>query len=113
MTARNTVTVGQPLRLLCEVITVRGITSRVDTVWSSNGTILLKINDTTDNLLVYTSSYTILELSTADDGRVIQCEGIIRATPTQSSTNTVALDIGKCVLAYIVMLNMIQLLQYL
>ena len=63
VTAPNTQTVGQSLTLQCEVTTVRGITSRVDIMWSSDGTTLRRINDTTaitmDNSLVYTDSYTI------------------------------------------------------
>ena len=45
VTALNTQTVGQSLTLQCEVTTVRGITSRVDIVWSSGGSILRRIND--------------------------------------------------------------------
>ena len=102
MTAVNTQTVGQSLTLQCNVITVRGITSRVDIVWSSGGTVLERMNDTTattDNSLVYIDSYTISPLNTTDEGRVIQCEGIIQATQSQSNTNTLTLDVtGKCVL---------------
>ena len=47
MTAPNTQTVGQSLTLQCEVTTVRGITSRVDIVWSSDGTVLRRMNDAT------------------------------------------------------------------
>ena len=78
VTALNNQTVGQSLTLQCEVTTVRGITSRVDIVWSSDGTWLERMNNvsstTMDNSLVYTDSYTISQLSTTDDGRVIQCE---------------------------------------
>ena len=74
----STQTVGQPLTLQCEVTTVRGITSRVDIVWSSNGTELERMNNvssiTMDNSLVYTDSYTISQLNTADEGRVIECD---------------------------------------
>ena len=105
MTALNIQTVGQSLTLQCEVTTVRGITSRVDIVWSS-GTELNRTNNvsstTMDNSLVYTDSYNILQLSTTDEGRVIQCEGIIQTTLPQSNTNTVTLDVtGQCVLALV------------
>ena len=46
VTAPNNQTVGQSLSLQCEVTTVRGITSRVDIVWSS-GTVLRRINSIT------------------------------------------------------------------
>ena len=60
VTAPNTQTVSQSLTLQCEVTTVRGITSRVDIVWSSGGTELQRMNNvsstTMDNSLVYTDS---------------------------------------------------------
>ena len=97
MTAPNTQTVGQLLTLQCEVTTVRGITSRVDIVWSSGGVELERMNDvsstTMGNLLVYTHSYTISQLSTTDDGRVIQCEVVIN---TVTATDSIKLDVtGK------------------
>ena len=104
MTAPNTQTVGQSLTLQCEVTTVRGITSRVDIVWSSGGMELNRTNGTTatpmDNSLVYTDSYTVSQLNTTDEDRVVQCEGIIQATPSQSNnTNTVTLNVtGQFVL---------------
>ena len=85
VTALNTQKMGESLILQCEVTTVRGITSRVDIVWSSNGTVLRRINDTMattmDNSLVYTDSYNISQLSTTDDSRVIQCEVVISSIP--------------------------------
>ena len=106
VTAPSTQTVGQSLTLQCEVTTVRGITSRVDIVWSSNGTALKRIKDvsstTMDNSLVYTDSYTILQLSTTDDGRVIQCEVVINASQTVMASDSITLDVtGECVLIYI------------
>ena len=100
VTAPNTQTVGQSLTLQCEVTTVRGITSRVDIVWSSNGTELERMENvlpTMGNSLVYTDSYTISRLSTTDEGRVIQCEIVINASPLVMASNSVTLDVtGKC-----------------
>ena len=88
---------SQSLPLQCEVTTVRGITSRVDIVWSSNGIVLRRINNTTatttDNSLVYTDSYIIPYSSTRDDGRVIQCEAVINATPLKVVNDSITLDI--------------------
>ena len=72
----------------------------MDILWISGGIVLERINGTTattmDNSLVYTDFYIISQLSTTDDGRVIQCEGIIQATPSQSNTNMVTLNVtGK------------------
>ena len=96
VTILNAQTVGQSLTLECEVTTVRGITSRVDIVWSSDGTELERMNNvsstTMDNLLVYTHSYTISQLSTTDDSRVIQCEVVININPPIIAANNVTLN---------------------
>ena len=89
---------GQSLTLQCEVTTVRGITSRVDVVWSSDGTVLRRISDTTaattmNNSLMYTDSYNISQLSTTDDGRVIQCEVVINTSPLVMATDNVTLNV--------------------
>ena len=94
-------TVGQSLPLQCNVTTVRGITSRVGIVWSSGGTELERMNDvsstTMDNSLVYTDSYTISQLSTTDEGRVIQCEVVINASPSVMASDSITLDVtGEC-----------------
>ena len=97
VTAPDTQTVGQSLTLQCVVTTVRGITSRVDIVWSSNGAVLRRMNDTTattgSSLLVYTDNYTTSPLSTADRDRLILCNAIIQATPSQSTTNSLTLNV--------------------
>ena len=97
MTNLNDQTMGQSLTLQCEVTTVRGIASRVDIVWSSNGIVLRRINDTIattmDNSLVYTDSYNISQLSTTDDGRVIQCEVVINSNPPVMTTDNITLNV--------------------
>ena len=103
VTALNTQTVGQSITLQCEVTTVRGITSRVDIVWSSGGGVLERTNGTTattmDNSLVYTDSYTISQLSTTDEGRVIQCEVVINASPSVLASDSITLDVtGTCMI---------------
>ena len=99
VTAPSNQTVGQSLTLQCEVTTVRGITSRVDIVWSSGGTELQRMNDVSStmmsNSLVYTNSYTISQLSTTDNGRVIQCN-VINASPPLMGSGSITLDLtGK------------------
>ena len=97
VTTPNTQTVGQSLTLQCEVTTVRGISSIVDIVWSSDGMELDKTNSTTpttmDNSLVYRDSYTISQLSTTDDGKVIQCKVVINTSPSVMADNNVTLDV--------------------
>ena len=91
----------QSLTIQCKVTTVRGITSRVDIVWSSGGTVLKRINGTTaivmGNSLLYTHSYTITQLCTNDDGRVIQCEAVINVSPLVIATDSITLTpTGEC-----------------
>ena len=100
MTALNTQTVGQSLTLQCEVTTVRGITSRVDIVWSSGGAELERMNGVSSTMvgdsLVYTDSYTISQLNTTDEGRVIQCEVVINTSPPVMTSDSITLDVtGK------------------
>ena len=96
ITASNTQTVGQSLTLQC---TVRGITSRMDIVWSSPGLVLERIKNvsaTMDSSLVYTGSCSISQLSTTDHGRVIQCEILNSASQSVMASNSVTLNvIGK------------------
>ena len=98
MTTLNNQTVGQSITLQCEVTTMRGITSRVDIVWSSNGIVLRRINGTIattmDNSLVYTDSYNISRLSTTDDGRVIQCEVLINRNLPIMALNNFTLSVN-------------------
>ena len=58
---------------------------------------LKRTNGTTatpmDNSLVYTDSYTISQLSTTDEGRVIQCEVVINASPPIMSNDSITLDV--------------------
>jgi len=97
ITSLNTQTVGQSLTLQCSATTVRGITSRVDIVWSSNGTVLERMDGTTattmGNSLVYTDSYTISQLNANDDGRVIQCEVTINTIPSVMASTNITLDV--------------------
>ena len=46
-----------------------------------------------DNSLVYTDSYTISQLSTTDEGRVIQCEVVINASPSVMASDSITLDV--------------------
>ena len=97
--APNNQTVSQPLTLQCNISTVRGITSRVDIVWSSNGIELKRIkeavaNSTHNDTEFYADIYGIPLLSTIDEYRVIQCEMIIITTPSIVVTDNVSLDVN-------------------
>ena len=95
VTAPNSQIVGQSLTLECSVNTVRGITSRVDIVWSSDDLLVegIKANSTTETVVTFTSIFTIPQLSTTDDGRVYQCEVVINTSPPVMATGNVTLDV--------------------
>ena len=99
VTAPDNQTVGQSLTLQCEVTAVRGITSRVDIVWSNSngGGILRTANDvsstTINNSLVYTDSYNISQLNTTDEGRMIQCQVVINTDPLVIASESITLDV--------------------
>ena len=101
---------GQSLTLESTITTVRGITSRVDIVWSSNGVELKRITNANTSLTIidselYKDTFNIPLLSTSDDGRVFQCEMIIMTTPSIIvTTNNITLDVtGKCHRFYVTM----------
>ena len=75
--------------------TVRGITSRVDIVWSIDGVVFERMNDvsstTMDNSLVYTHSYTISSLTSMDV--VVQCEAVINAPDLVTTSESVTLNV--------------------
>jgi len=80
------------------VTTVRGITSRVDIIWSSDGTELermegVNVSSITDNSVVYIDAYNISQLSTTDDGREYQCEVVINTSPLVITNDSVTLDV--------------------
>ena len=102
----NTQRVGQSLTLESTITTVRGITSRVDIVWSSNGVELKRINktnqsSTNESTELYEDTYHIPLLSTIDNGRVIECKIIIGSIPATVVTHNVTLyATGKCSTCY-------------
>ena len=93
--------VGQSLTLQCNMTTVRGITSGVDIVWSSNGVELKRTRNATvisthDSTELYLDSYYMTLLSTTDDGRALKCEIVIIAASTITNADNVILDVtGK------------------
>ena len=98
LTVASSQTVGQPLELQCDVTTVRGITSRVDIVLSSNGSELERIegasiNFTSDGLDIYKVFYDALQLNTSDDDRVIRCEVFVNTNPQLMADDYITLDV--------------------
>ena len=101
VTTLNEQIVGHPLMLECAMSTPRGISSRVDVVWSRDGVEVEHINDVSSNysspeVVVYTNIYTIPLLGTYDDDIVYECEVIIHSSPLLKISENVMLDVfGK------------------
>ena len=98
VTAPNTQTVGQSLRLECNGTTVRGVTSRVEFVWRHRGkriqtTHVKAATITINNLLVYSDSYTISQLNTSDDDIEYRCILAVHASPVVRADATIILDV--------------------
>ena len=99
--APNIQTVSEPLTLECNVTTVRGITSRLDIVWSSNDMEIKRTEGfessfTKDNLVIYMDNYTISQLGTIDEGRTYQCVVVINQVLPITVNDSITLDVmGK------------------
>ena len=99
--ASNTQTMGQSLSLECTMTTVRGISSRVDIIWSSNGVEIKKIeganiSSSINNSIIYKDFYNISLLTTAEENKAYQCEGVINTTPNLTTQSSILLDVtGK------------------
>ena len=105
----NNQTVGQSLILECDVTTVRGITSRVVIMWSSDNSgesrldvigeanTSLVVNDS----MLFTDTYIIPQLSTADENKEYQCEVFIDAESPVTANDSVILNVtGKLIYCY-------------
>ena len=93
VTALSNQTLGQPLILQCSATSIRDINSKVDFVWTSNGTELERVEgatgvSSTSNLAVYTHYYIISQLSTADNNSLYTCEVIINSNLLISTTHS-------------------------
>ena len=100
----NNQTVGQPLILECDVTAVRGITSRVDIVWINNGSIISITENVNGSLVMndvvlFTTTYNIPQLSTANENDEYQCEVSIDTDLPVIATESVILNVtGKYIM---------------
>ena len=93
---------GRAATLECNVIAVRGITSKVDITWKNRlrTTILRRVENVTasivNNSAVYTDQLVTPPLSVNDSGRVYYCEVSINSTYKITSLDSFVLNfIGK------------------
>ena len=100
VTAPNTQTVGQSLTLQYEVTMVRGITSRVNIMWKREGGVFnttnITTNTTMNTLLVHRGFYTILQLSTNDDGIMYEYKLVVHGKSRVRTNGAIRLNVtGK------------------
>ena len=94
-------TVGQSLTLKCNITIIRGITSRLDIIWSSDDIEVKRtegINTSlvTINSVLYTDLYEISQLSTSDEDKTFMCKSLIIATSPVVATSNITLNVtGK------------------
>ena len=85
--------IGQPLILQCSATIVRGITSTVDIIWTTDNTQVRRVNIITassniNSSSMYNDSFIIPSLNISDIGRVYQCEVLINSVfPTRTKSN--------------------------
>ena len=97
----NNQTVGQSLTLECSVTTVRGITSRVDVVWSNNDLEIKRIegvhfSSLTNNSksVQFTDFYVIPQLRTSDEGRSFDCQVLLNGKSLVKVTDNISLNVA-------------------
>ena len=110
MSILNDQIVGQSLMLECFVSAVRGITSRVDIVWSSNGVEInivkgINISSVANNSLLFTERYIIPQLSTVNENRKYKCEVIIDVEPPVTVSDSAILNVTGKYISYIYFLH--------
>ena len=94
-------TVGQSLTLECRIYIIKGVNSEVDIIWQSNGLQLesnenVSANTAMNNSEVYISTFTVLQLSTTDEGKIYQCGVVINTISPIIAYDNVTLNVtGK------------------
>ena len=97
VTSIDTVEYGKATSLECNVITVRGITSRVDIIWMTGYfTVVKRVDNVTastiNNSAVYTDQLVTLPLIVKDSGREYYCMVNITATFVATSSDVIVLS---------------------
>ena len=95
------VTVGDPLKLDCTITAVRGISSSVNIIWTTENIELRRVDNITadevNDSVIYTDSFEIPSLSAIDNGREYQCTVMINATqPVSSRDQFTPIFSGEC-----------------
>ena len=98
ISAPNNLTTGQPLRMDCTMVAVRGITSTVDIVWYGSGGQLRNASDVTATIIngatsLYRDSFNISSLTRHYDGSLYFCAAIIYSEPSLFIYSSIRLNV--------------------
>ena len=92
VTTADTPIIEQTLILQCSATTVRGITDRVDIIWTTGTMEVRKVIDVLPNdfnsLSIYNDSFIIPSLDINDIGSVYQCKVIVNSFPVVAFKDT-------------------------
>ena len=87
---------GRTASLECNAIAVRGITSRVDIIWTTGFRTVRRVDNLTasilNNSVVYSDQFITPPLSANDNGRVYQCQVVINADFRINAFGRIVLD---------------------
>ena len=94
----GTQTVGQSLSMECTITTVKGLSSSIDVTWRIDGVetkemLRASISSSTSSSIIYRDLYNISLLTTAEEGRIYQCEGVINTSSSLNAESSITLDI--------------------
>ena len=95
----GSLTIGDPLTLNCTVTTVRGISSSVNIMWYTGGSVVRRVDNLTvaytdNDSAIYTDLFEITSLTAIDNGRDYQCRVIINTSHSVYSSNQIVLNIS-------------------
>ena len=85
----------QPLILQCNATIVRGITSTVDIIWTTDNTLVRRVNNVIassyiNSLSIYNDSFIIPSLDISDIENTYQCEVLVNSVlPTSAKADIV------------------------
>ena len=111
VTSVDTLEFGDVATLECSAIAVRGITSRVDIIWTAGFRTVRRVEGITasivNNSAIYTDQLVTPPLNGNDNGRVYQCQVVINADFRINAFGSIVLDFfGKYVMIHYAYVHM-------
>ena len=99
--------VGESFSMECNVIVAKDINGGVDIVWTVNGSVKRRLNDSVGDMnseyVLHRDVYNIPTLQLSDNNAVYYCEAIINTNTLLSGNDsiTISLIFGKLLIPYV------------